>query len=407
MNSKSLAIVCNDLNIGGVETALINMLNAIDVQRYKISLFTNKTGNECLSRLPNHIKVYDLDEMSLKMSFWKEINKFHVVKAAKILWNYALARMSKSEFSRLIYSTKTGFLSEEFFDCAIAYKQTIAMTKTLNQIHAKKKIVWVHGALLGGDNPEKQYLESLLQFNRIVCVSNSVRENVLRVCPKAKDRIEVLYNLIDKNDILRKANEAVVEEFCKENINLVTVGRLSTEKGQIMIPQVARLLCDAGYKIKWYLIGEGEARSQIEFEVRRNDVASSVILLGARLNPYPYIKQCDIYVQTSLSEGWCLTVQEAKILQRPIVVTDLAVMREQITNMGNGLISQGIAPGTLFENISLLIDNPFLQKKFISNLSTEAHDTAAELEKIYEIIDEELPENVIERREEKSFATFC
>ena len=154
-----------------------------------------------------------------------------------------------------------------------------------------------------------------------------------------------------------------------------------------MIPKTTRLLLDAGYDVFWYLVGEGGLRENIEAEIQKYDVAGHVILLGTQMNPYPYIKNCDIYVQTSFSEGWCLTVQEARILQKPIVSTPLPVMHEQIMSGENGLIAKDSTPEALAESIKLLLDNPELQEKFIEALRHEACDNTGELQKLYDFIE--------------------
>ena len=128
-------------------------------------------------------------------------------------------------------------------------------------------------------------------------------------------------------------------------------------------------------------------RETVESEIQKNDVAEHVILLGTQMNPYPYIKNCDIYVQTSFSEGWCLTVQEARILQKPIVTTPLPVMHEQIISGENGLTAEAVTPEALFEGIRTLLDHPELREKFVENLSHEVCDNSGELQKLYDFIE--------------------
>ena len=135
------------------------------------------------------------------------------------------------------------------------------------------------------------------------------------------------------------------------------------------------------------MVGDGPVRKKIEAEIRNNNVTDNVILLGTQENPYPYIKASNIYVQTSYAEGWCLTAQEAKILCKPVVTTDLPVMREQFTHMENGYITKGISPESLFEGIKTLLDHPELCEKFVQNLSKETHDNTNELYKLYDFIE--------------------
>lgn len=195
----------------------------------------------------------------------------------------------------------------------------------------------------------------------------------------------VFYNLINDQDILMRSEESTSEYMMP--ISIVTVGRLSHLKGQIMIPQIVKLLLDAGYVIYWYLVGDGELRSVVEEEIKRLGVAENVTLLGTKVNPYPYIKKCDIYVQPSFSEGYCTTTVEAKILNKPIVTTDAPGMREQFISGENGLIVDEMTPESLFEGIKLLIDHPEMREKFKRNLAKETYDNSKELQKLYDFIE--------------------
>jgi len=182
-----------------------------------------------------------------------------------------------------------------------------------------------------------------------------------------------------------KAKEPIDVEM--KGLNILTVGRLSTEKGQQMIPATVRLLLDAGYDVHWYLVGDGPLRETIEAEIEKYNVQDHVILLGTQMNPYPYIKNCDIYVQPSFSEGYCTTTMEAKILHKPIVTTDAPGMREQFVSGENGLIVDAMTPQALFEGIRTLLDHPELCQKFVGNLEKETFDNREELQKLYDFIE--------------------
>lgn len=141
-----------------------------------------------------------------------------------------------------------------------------------------------------------------------------------------------------KKKIKKQALEENVFKDSFSGITIVTVARLSIEKGQDMIPEITRKLLDDGLSIRWYCIGEGELRETIEDNIEKYNVNENVMLLGNKENPYPYINECDIYVQTSRSECYCTTVMEAKCLKKPIVITEVNGSSEQIENGKNGLI---------------------------------------------------------------------
>ena len=153
-------------------------------------------------------------------------------------------------------------------------------------------------------------------------------------------------------------------------LRILTVGRLSTEKGQdIAIKALAKLI-KRGYKVKWYCLGEGNARESYEKIIEEYQVEDYFVLLGASSNPYPYMKQCDIYVQPSRYEGYCITILEAKVLHKPIVTTNVNGVNEQINNGKTGLITDMYA-NELFLSVEKLIKDANLRNQLVENLKVE------------------------------------
>lgn len=380
MDKKKIAFVLDGAIVGGVETALMQMLQKIDTNRYEIHLFTNVKGNPCIGQIPECIKVVDLDDFDLRSNFFGALRKGKFRRAAQLLWCYFKLKRSKSEFERVKYSQEAFTLSEEVFDCAVAYRASWeSVLWTMDHVKARKKVAWVHGTIWGAR--DQKWIE---RADKLFCVSEDAKRYIEHICPDVVGRAEVFYNLLDGEKIIEKATEEVALE---DGIILATVGRLSSEKGQDMIPQTVRYLLDAGHRVKWYVVGDGALREKIERLSKELMVEDYVILTGTQSNPYPYMKNCDIYVQTSLAEGWGLTVQEAKVLHKPIVTTDLPVMREQIVHMKNGYITEGISPEALFEGIKMLLDNPALCERFTEELKKETHDNSRELEKLYAFVE--------------------
>ena len=153
-----------------------------------------------------------------------------------------------------------------------------------------------------------------------------------------------------------------------------------------MIPKTCRILLDMGHEFYWYLVGDGPLRTKIEQEICKYRVSDRVFLLGTKENPYPYIKNCDIYVQTSFSEGYCTTTMEAKILHKPVVTTNAPGMREQFVSGENGLIVDAMTPEALANGIASLLDHPALCEKIIKNLKQNPFDNLSERKKIYDLI---------------------
>lgn len=169
-------------------------------------------------------------------------------------------------------------------------------------------------------------------------------------------------------------------------IRILTVGRISQEKNQGMtIPILARLKSD-GYNIRWYCIGDGSNyKNECEHLIKFYNLEDSYIILGTKTNPYPYMKDCDLYVQPSLHEGYCITLAEAKCFDNPIIATNFTGAREQLIETGCGLVSE-IDENDLYMKIKEILDNEKLREEIKSNLRNHILDTSKEIDKLYNTI---------------------
>ncbi|WP_347915997.1 glycosyltransferase [Clostridium saudiense] len=169
-----------------------------------------------------------------------------------------------------------------------------------------------------------------------------------------------------------------------DGIRILTVGRLSGEKGQALtIPILARLR-NEGYNVKWYCVGDGELRNRYEELIEEYDINEYYVLLESDINPYPYFKECDLYVQPSRFEGYCLTLAEARVFNKPIVSTNFSGAREQLIDNETGLIVK-YDEEELYKAIKKMIDEEELRKKFIYNLKKQRVNNREGLEELYKL----------------------
>ena len=202
-----------------------------------------------------------------------------------------------------------------------------------------------------------------------------------------KEKTDIFHNILNANEIIKKAQEPVAEIDKCGKAAIVTVGRLGQDKGQIVIPETASLLKKSGIDFTWYIVGDGPVRNDIEQGIQKYHMENNICLLGTKENPYPYINACSIYVQTSTSEGWCLTTQEARILHKPCVVTDIPVMHEQFIDGVNGIIANGTDAAALYEGIMRLLSSQELRERIVNNLKAEPQDGAVEMQKLYDFLE--------------------
>lgn len=388
-NKKKIAIVSNTMCVGGVEIALIEMLKAFDYQQYQITLYLREPGGEFFAKLDHRIEVRYWGQTDSRERLLRQLKSGHWLRATKGLMGRIYARQCAQDWARNEYTAvkSLGVIDGEYYDGIIAYHGATpgVLASALYGLKGGRRIAWIHGKDSFPCGKQGFWANQYCKFDKIICVSLDTQDRFVGQYPATKEKTCVCYNLLDTDRVRQLSLEAMACDLKKPA--LVTVGRLAQVKGQKMIPSAVRQLSDAGYDIRWYLVGDGELRCELEEEIIRFGVQDRVILLGMKENPYPYIKNCDIYVQPSFSEGYCTTTVEAKILQKPIVTTDAPGMREQFVSGENGLIVDAMTPEALAGGIATLLDHPEMREKFVGNLKKESFDNSKELQKLYDFIE--------------------
>lgn len=226
-------------------------------------------------------------------------------------------------------------------------------TYILEKVEANKKIQWIHFDISKNGTNLKHARRNYPKFNKIFVVSDQAKQILIDAIPSIDKITETKQNVVSEAACLKLAE--VGETYRNyDGIKILTVGRLYREKGQDIIPEVARQLKKEGYDFKWYLIGEGSIRKEIEKKIEEYELKDTVILLGTKTNPYRFYKDATIYVQTSRQEGFGITIAEAKVFKLPIVSTDVAGAREQLKEK-NEIIVQ-FAPDELAKGIKKLLE---------------------------------------------------
>ena len=301
-----------------------------------------------------------------------------------------MLRFSSNWYAKIMYNyniRKRKLVFPGPFDCAISFSTDFSDLSMVVNANARLRIAFVHADATQNLRAAKLNNKLFKNIDRIFCVSESSKASFLKVHPSCANKMGIFYNILDRVDILEKADEEIGLSTLSTQKNIIcTVGRLSFEKGQHLIPKIAEKLVGIGKDFHWIIVGDGSLRSEIEAEINKRDLSKFITLVGGKSNPYPYIKNCNLYVQTSFTEAYCITTAEAKVLGKPIVTTNIPCMYEQFTSGENGLIVDA-TPEALFEGIRTLLDNPSLVEKFSKNLSEEICDNSSELNKLYSLIE--------------------
>ncbi len=249
---------------------------------------------------------------------------------------------------------------------------------TLNHIICKdvykcdKKFIWIHSEYSLTKNDPKKYKNIFNKYDYIFAVSKVLTKELCNSLPKLQNKIKTLYNVVDRNFIINLSNDSQIG--FKDNFNggnrILSVGRLDYIKGFDIAIKACKILIDKGYDIKWYILGQGEEKENLIDLIKQNNLDNKFILLGAFSNPYPFFKNCDIYVQSSRSEAYCLTLAEAKIFNKPIVTTVFPGTYEQIKDNETGIIVD-TNPKSIADGVENLLESDELRKKISLNLSKE------------------------------------
>jgi len=274
---------------------------------------------------------------------------------------------------------------EKEYDVAVAYWGDRTVAYMCDKISAAKKIAWLHFDYNNPPGNNVFYEEYFPKCDKIVTVSQSVDQALKENLPSVAEKCVVMANIIDPKYIwdLALRGETFPDAYFK-GTRLLSMIRLSQQKGIDMIPSVLAKLKSDGYDVRWYIIGEGEDKPLLIEEAFRNEVADIMILLGTTTNPYSYLRDCDIYVQPSRYEGKPVVVEEAKIMYKLIVATNYLSAPEQLDNGRFGTLTEISVEG-LYNGIKKLLDDETLCDNFTLTLSKENFDNTEEISKFYEM----------------------
>ncbi len=333
---KKIAIVSKKMITGGVERALIAMLNLFDYDTVTVDLYFEQLGGELYKELPDQANAYLIP----RVNNFRTALRHPIHTLTKLINKWKLLHKNLTYIEQCHLSSTLFLPVLKQYDIAISYHapNSIPVFYVIDSMVAKKKILWLHGDLhtnAGFTNLAKLYHSS---YDHVIAVSKHVEESFRYYHPFFSGKISTVYNPIDAQSIRQKAKEKQVFLDDFQGTRIVSVGRLDNQKGFDLAVKACRRVIDKGFSIRWYVCGEGAQRRHLEKLISVHNLKDSFILLGNCSNPYPYISQCNLYVQCSRYEGYCTTTNEAKQLCKAIITTDVAGAREQFVDGKNGWI---------------------------------------------------------------------
>lgn len=367
---KKVLFVINTLGCAGAETALIELLKSLDEKEYELSLYVLMGQGEMIDKIPENVKLlndhYCKDSVLSKQgkqammktvwrSFWENGNVFG--KFAYIVRTFsAMRRTGKFQPDKILWRVISDGSPrfEETYDLAVAYLEGGSTYYVADHVKAKKKAAFIHIDYENSGYTRGMDRNCFDKMDRIFTVSDEVKKHFLNVYPKYQDKVKVFHNIINQDEIRRKAEEETGFEDHFDGVRLLTVGRLTYQKAYDIAIDAMKLIKDRGYKVRWYILGEGSERPALEKKVKELGLEKEFLMPGAVSNPFPYYKQADIYVHATRFEEKSIAIQEAQTLGCAIIASDCNGNREQIVQEKDGLLCL-LEPESIAEAVISLV----------------------------------------------------
>lgn len=369
MTKRKVLIVVHQLNLGGVQKALISALDAIDYSKNDVTLYVRKDRTDLISLVNKNVSkvIINTDKtkyyrkpyavwLQLRLKF-AEVLKKNTADIKNKLDDYIISEQMKYE--------KEHYFADGFeYDVAVSYIQSHTAKFVDENIKAKKKIMFYHGS-----KDEFHTINSVVMngYDGIYCVSKGSLQAISGFYPEYVSKMDYLENYVDAESVRKSAN-AFKPDYPNDKLILCSCGRITPVKGFDLAVKAAEILKDKGLDFKWYFVGDGAERANIDKLIADKNLQDYITITGLKDNPYPYIKNCDIYVQPSYEESFGLTIYEAMILKSIVVTTDTVGARDIVLDNCNGFIVD-INAVSMAQKIMFVVNNNELKKKIKQELA--------------------------------------
>ena len=393
MEKKKVLFVMTSLYNGGAEKSLVNLLNEFDPNQYDIDLLLLKQKGIFLSQIPDFVNLIDVPE-GIKLMYTPELvsghywTKFQRI-AINVVAKYIVKKSKGDCYSRAfrwkhLYSKVIKPIDKKY-DISVAYITGDLLYLVSEKTNADRKVLWVHNDYRAEGQPAEFDMPYMEQMDGIVSISEKCVNVLKEVFPMYVDKIYEIHN-ITSSAVIKKQSEAFIpEEYKGDEAKIVSIGRLANQKGFDWAITAAKILKDKGVKFQWNVLGTGALEEELTNQIKELGVGDVFHLLGARENPYPYVKNADLLVQSSRYEGKSVVLDEAKILGVPIVVTDYPTVRDQIVDGSEGMIVP-MTPEGIADGIQSILTDEAKKESLKSYLTAREYGNQDEIQKYYDVL---------------------
>lgn len=382
--------------IGGAERSLLGLLEAMDYSKTEVTLFLYRHEGEFLQYIPKQVNIlpeipqyrtFDVPIKSLLFSKYMRFGLARILSKLAIKIHCLFTQETYGIWMSMQYTAKylLPLLPKIYgeYDMGIMFLGVADILR--DKVYAKKKMAWCHTDYDTLHPARKLDLATYAAMDNVVTVSKACEEKFLHIYPEFKNKSIVVENILSKNLIASQAIEGINGFGKYLGLKLLSIGRFSNAKNFDNVPFICKAIRESGLDVKWYLVGYGGDEKLIRQKIAEAGMQDYVIILGKKENPYPYIKSCDLYIQPSRYEGKCVTVREAQMLGKPVVITNYATAHSQLENGVDGVIvpmdNEGCARGIV--NVLCDLD---LMRRLSENCKARDYSNSQELDKIYKIL---------------------
>lgn len=394
---KNILFVMPSLGSGGAEKSLVNLLNLIDYEKYAVDLLLFKREGLFLSQIPKEVRLLQPTD-SLQYAYKIDRGMFSSVSGVKA----GILRGTSTFICKCLYKENARqqrwikfykrYLPnlEGEYDIAIGFLEGDASYYAIDKVKAKKKILWIHNDF----NEIKKYEDAKIyekyfqKADSVVSISDKCVQILKQNYPAFVNKFYCLPNLTSGSLLKKMSEEFEVSEFEKNRFNVLSIGRLTRQKGYDFAIDAVKILKEKYSDIHWWIIGAGELEEQLKKQVKDNELEEYITFLGLRANPYPYIRRCDLLVQPSRWEGKSVVLDEAKILAKPILATNYSTIKDQLKDKKEGLITD-ISPNAIAKGIIELRENPQLYNSIQCYLDKHEYGNEKEILQYYELLEKQ------------------
>ena len=389
---KKLIFITEALWIGGIETALVNLLNRLDYNRFDVTCLVLRDSLDVADRITPQCRLIVSDRQH-KVTFPKGYS-------CKRLYNIMEEPQNAAKFRHFIwFALRVVFraaeakcyalyvkkqLKGEHFDTAVIYSDRAAET-AVRAVSADRFLMFYHH---GAMRREYHDAYGYRKADKVIAVSPALAEKLRAYRSKYADKIISVNNIIDIDGVREKGLDIPTVKFSADCFNIVSCGRLSHAKGMdIAVDACAKLVADGFTGFHWYIVGGGPEESALREQIMRLGLEDCVSLLGMQSNPYPYIRCADLYVQPSRFEAFGLTIREAQVLAVPVLSTRTDGSAELISDGETGLLCESDAD-SIAAAIIRLYNAPKLRKSIQAELQNHdfERDNSAILKQLYSLL---------------------